>query len=115
MSVNIYGLVKRRAIVTREAARAIAAAIGDMALPGDQALVLDFEGVEAVSPSFVDELLASLADLEPQGPRTVRFRRPPTRLSAKFEAIGRARQMDISEGDGEWVITLPIEATTSDT
>jgi hypothetical protein len=83
------------------------------ALPTDPAIrggdiILDFEGVEAVSPSFVDETVAVveefLQSIESSGSRIL-FVHPPTRLSAKFQAIARGHDLVIAElDDGAWVM-----------
>ncbi len=72
-------------------------------------MTLDFAGVDAVTPSFVDEILAIVEDAIARR-REVSLRlvflHPPTRLSSKFAAIGRARALEIAEApDGEWIIT----------
>lgn len=106
-SVKIYDLIPKRALVTRESARLV----GDsVAAAADRAreIILDFSGVEAVTPSFVDELITVLG--EASGPKETNFRivflNPPTRLSEKFLAIGRGHGLRICESDpGTWTIT----------
>lgn len=107
-SVKIYDLIPKRALVTRESARlvtdSLAAAIADRA----SEIILDFSGVEAVTPSFVDELITVLG--EAAGPEKTNYRivflNPPTRLSEKFLAIGRGHGVRISEAElGKWTIT----------
>jgi hypothetical protein len=110
MKIHVHGILRRRALVTRGAAREIASAIRELEQPDDdeQVVVLDFEGIEAVTPSFVDELLGILTGLELGSSRKVRFLLPPTRLSEKFKAIGRARRVEMSDDVAEeWVIELP--------
>jgi hypothetical protein len=107
-SVKIYDIIPKRALVTRESARlvrdSLAAAVADRA----SEVILDFSGVEAVTPSFVDELITVLGEVA--GPKKTNFRivflNPPTRLSEKFLAIGRGHGLRISESDpGTWTIT----------
>lgn len=77
----------------------------------DGSLELDFAGVDAVTPSFVDELL-ELID-KAVGKRNtdlgthldVFIVNPPTRLSSKFSAVGRARGYEVSESThGRWLM-----------
>jgi hypothetical protein len=110
MSLSVYDLVHKRALVTRQTARAVGVAL-TTALPREAGgeVVLDFSGVEAVTPSFVDEALGSIEEmLRSSDGNQLRlvFVNLPTRLSAKFAAVGRARGLDISESDsGAWIIT----------
>jgi len=73
-------------------------------------LTLDFEGVEAMTPSFVDELLGVLGeavnDNTGEHPQQLTLLHTPTRLSEKFIAIARARDVEIAELDeGTWSVT----------
>lgn len=109
--IRIYELAKRRALVTRQSAKVISDAIAATPADPSMELTLDFEGIEAVTPSFVDELLA-LSESVLRAPNSSRVRilflNAPTRLSAKFTAIARARDVAISENeDGVWSITAP--------
>jgi len=108
-TIRVYDLAKRRALVTRESAKEIGAAIKANSTAESAEVTLDFAGVEAVTPSFVDELLAVADDtLRREGKRRIKllFLNTPTRLSAKFEAVARAREVSISESrEGVWSIT----------
>ncbi len=110
MRLDIHEITSHRALVSRNAARMIATAVKARTdpVPDGDAVILDFSQVEAVTPSFVDELLYQLSELSFRGYRTVKFLSPPDRLSDKFKAIGRARQiaMDEEPSDG-WVLELP--------
>ena len=106
-AIKIYDLLHKRVLVTRESAKAIG---GALAIANDQGeVVLDFSGVDAVTPSFVDEALAVVEKaVRANGQNQIRvvFLHPPTRLSTKFEAIGRGRGLRIKESeDGGWIIT----------
>jgi len=103
----VYDLLGKRALVTRESARAIGDALA--AAVNDHEVTLDFVGIDAVTPSFVDEVLGVLASaFRARGhtPFRVQFLRPPTRMSSKFAALGKGRGLQITEaGDRSWVIT----------
>ena len=109
LSVTVYDLVRKRALVTRQSAAVIGEALAAaLAADGDE-VVLDFSGIDAVTPSFVDEALSSIEGLlrgDVRGQLRVVFLNSPTRLSAKFAAIARARGLEIRESDsGSWTIT----------
>jgi len=108
-TLRIFDLVPRKALVARATARELGAAIeGALNRSGD-AIELDFSGVEAVTPSFVDEILGiiqTVVDGGGVGLERIIVSHPPTRLSSKFEAIGRGRNLHVAEErDGTWVIT----------
>jgi hypothetical protein len=108
-SLTVYDLLRKRALVTRQSARTIGDAVARAFEVGGGEVVLDFSGIDAVTPSFVDEALGSIEDMMSvsDGNRLrLVFVNLPTRLSAKFAAIGRARGLEISESDsGAWIIT----------
>ncbi|MEX0786082.1 MAG: DUF4325 domain-containing protein [Dehalococcoidia bacterium] len=72
-------------------------------------LTVDFRGVEAVTPSFVDEVLTSIEkviETKHHPDASVVFLNPPTRLSEKFAAVGRAHKLTVAETeDGAWVLS----------
>jgi hypothetical protein len=58
--------------------------------------VLDIQGVEAISPSLVDELILAFSG-EPIRCKRLRLKGLPSRLSDKFLAIGRGHGIAIEE------------------
>jgi hypothetical protein len=99
--------MRRKALVTRESAQAIKSAISS-AFESTNEIALDFAEIDAVTPSFIDELVGSIDNAvrraQGQDARLV-FLNVPTRLSAKFAAIGRAHRADMFEpASGEWQI-----------
>lgn len=98
----------RRVLVTRESARSLEADLRRAVSAGGGEVLLDFSGVDGITPSFLDETLGLIQEAyeaaQPGG-LLVRVLSPPTRLTAKFEAVGRGRGLSIREGSGsEWVI-----------
>jgi hypothetical protein len=100
--------------VSRESARPIVEAIREAIRAaedsdeGETMVVVDFEGIAGIAPSFMDELLSAF-DLNGRSrgafSGSVIVANPPTRLSLKFEAIARAREMSISlRPDGSWLL-----------
>jgi hypothetical protein len=108
--IKIHDILHKRALITRGSAAAIREAL--LANAGTKQITLDFTGIDAVTPSFVDELLTLLE--EALGGRTgegteIVFLHPPTRLSTKFSAIGRARNLDMAESeDHAWRISSRV-------
>src|SRR3972149_1615403 len=93
IQVRVFDLFKKRALVTRESARAFQSVLQPLFREGKSEFVLDFAGVEAVTPSFVDELIGlveeSLSNKQQQQVRILFLHAPP-RLSEKFAAVARA-------------------------
>lgn len=109
-TLNLYDLFRKRALITRESAGAIREALSSATEESE--VILDFSGVDAVTPSFVDEVLTVVEEAVHAKDRD-RFRaiflHPPTRLSTKFAAVGRAHRLEITESeDGAWIITAGI-------
>ena len=112
ISLSVYGLLRKRALVTRQSARVIGEALATALAEERSEVVLDFSGIDAVTPSFVDEAL-SLAEETLRAGMQDRLRlvflNPPTRLSAKFAAVGRARGLDMIESEsGAWIISTGL-------
>jgi len=106
--VRIHQLIPMRVLVTRKSAHNIADAISTAGMEKGETVVLDFAGIEAVTPSFVDEVLgiceAALSHRADAGV-VIAIVNPPTRLSSKFSAVARGRGMTILESaDGGWTI-----------
>jgi len=117
-SVNVMQLLAKRVLVTRDSARTLQDALDAELARADREVAIDFEGVEGLTPSFVDELLQVIEESRKRsrhisGLRVV-FLHPPTRLSGKFAAIGRAHGWLFEEAtDGSWVVAVPAKAPDS--
>ena len=115
-TLRIHDLVRKRALVTRESARPIAEALSQANGTDNEDVTLDFAGVDAVTPSFVDEVLAVFETTLRRTSRSS-FRllvvNSPTRLSAKFSAVARARGLEIAESSsGAWTISRPVQSSS---
>lgn len=69
-------------------------------------MVIDLDGIEGITPSFLDEALSiideSVIELGAKN-LDVTILRPPTPLSSKFKAVGRGHGLLITETeDGGW-------------
>jgi len=106
--VPVFRQFEKRALITRESARELQETLASLFQREEPEIILDFAGVDAVTPSFIDELLNAideLRDVSRLRKLQLTFRNVPTRLSAKFEAIGRTHKMDIDEVEnGVWRI-----------
>lgn len=107
MAVAIHELLSNRVLVTRESARSIAPKVAT-AIGRGSALQLDFEHVQGITPSFLDELLSVVHEAFSRfggGGYRIEIIKPPTTLSSKFAAIGRGRHLLIVESPGgSWII-----------
>lgn len=105
--VRIFESIQKRVLVTRDSAHLLSEALISAVRKDPESIELDFEGIDAVTPSFVDELMTVLeqvAESEHTSFRIV-FVRPPMRLSEKFLAIGRGHGRRMTEsGPGSWTI-----------
>ena len=102
--------MQRRVLVTRDSARQLGLALERLSPAAeDDSITLDFEGIEAMTPSFVDELLGVIDHVianPGRQPHRLVLSHAPTRLSEKFIAIARARNVNIAEvGEDSWSIT----------
>jgi len=117
-TLRVNDVLKDRILVSRESARLLEDALRAMWVgatnsgeaPGVAPLTVDFDGIEGVAPSFLDELLSvfeSVIGTESNGDqRRLIVANPPTRLSLKFEAIARGHGMSVRAGpDGSWFLT----------
>src|SRR6266568_4868629 len=103
--MRIYDVYKQPVLVTRESAHAVRnlLAVSDDEEDGS---VLDFTGVEAITPSFFDELVGEIIISFAQRPGSkVTLANVPTHLSTKYEAVARGRRVKIAEPvPGHWEI-----------
>lgn len=114
-TLRVSEVLKDRVLVSREAARSLqgslAALLSDTSLPQTSpdapALALDFEGVEGIAPSFLDELLTMIetfvSEASTREHQRLAVLNLPTRLSLKFEAVARGHGMSVQAlPDGSW-------------
>lgn len=117
-TLRVSDVLKDRILVSRESARllkdALHAIMADAWTPenasGTTSMAVDFEGIEGIAPSFLDELLSvfeSVIGSETNArERCLVVANPPTRLSLKFEAVARGHGMSVRAlPDGSWLLT----------
>ncbi len=121
---RVNDVLKDKILVSRESARLLETAIiaalerstARQRSPDEKPIAVDFDGVEGMAPSFLDELLSILESLTAASPkgreRGVIVRNPPTRLSLKFEAVARGHGMTARAlPDGSWLLTSNANTT----
>jgi len=117
-TLRVHDILKDRILVSRESARQLEAPLVAMLAaqktPADASEVspvtVDFEGVEGIAPSFLDELLQIFESLVAKKPSDdsghLIVANPPTRLSSKFEAVARGHDMSVRAlPNGSWSLT----------
>ena len=98
-TIEVYQLLQRKILVTRESASAVREAI-ESSISAEGEVALDFSGIDAVTPSFVDEILGMIDDARASSSRRevrVVFSHAPTPLSAKYLAIGKRHGATMSQ------------------
>ncbi len=115
-TLRVKDVLNDKILVSRESARALAQPLRAMMEIPERGsateaspLTVDFEGVEGMAPSFLDELLtlfdALLATAAGNADRTLTVANPPARLSRKFEAAARGHGLSVRLlPDGSWAI-----------
>ena len=111
-TLKMYDTLQKRALVTRQSATIIQEVLAAILRQGDRELSVDFSGIDAITPSFIDETLwilkQHLQRYEESEFRII-FLNPPTRLSSKFVSVGRAHELEMEETEsGSWVINSRI-------
>lgn len=104
--VKVFPLFNKKALITRESARLLQGKIKPLITSRERELVLDFDGIEAMAPSFMEGVLTVIDEIyvPSNGPFGVVFLNPPTRLSEKFAAVARAHELSIREIPNGWLI-----------
>ena len=109
MAVPVYEITQSRALVTRAGAIEFAEHLRS---ESDAApLTLDLTSIQALAPSFFDELLGRITELSEGRVHTITIKNAPRPLAEKDRAVARGRGAQIREvGEAEWEIRLPTPA-----
>ncbi|PKB64313.1 MAG: hypothetical protein BZY80_03220 [SAR202 cluster bacterium Io17-Chloro-G2] len=111
--INLFEIVGKRVLVTRESARSLETIVLTALVEGQGEVELDFSGVDGLTPSFFDETLAILEESAVEGDESqfhILMTNPPTELSSKFAAVSRGHNLALDElENGTWVITKSIQ------
>ena len=109
--VRVHPLFKRRALVTRASTDLLRDAIAEAAGNGNR-VALDLTGIDAITPSFIDQVLQIVEGcLGQESDRIeVLMLNPPSGLSSRLEAIGRAHHSVVTEDEkGNWIIPVGFQ------
>lgn len=118
-AIRVRDILERPVLISRETARVLEGPLAAAMTPSVDAnastpvaVVIDFEGISGVAPSFVDEMIKILEERLAPGPggRPLRLTitNVPTRLSSKFAAIARGHSLSIEAfPDGSWELRSP--------
>ena len=107
-TLKLYPLFKRRALVTRESTDVLRDAIAEAAGSGNR-VALDLTGIDAITPSFIDQVLQIVEGCIGQESDRIEvlMLNPPSGLSSRLEAIGRAHRSIVTEDEkGNWIIPV---------
>ena len=100
--IRVFDIIPKRVLISRETVRQPAPAVA-AARSEDDSTIIDFDGVEAVAPSVIDELLLLL---EQEGlSDEVRIVRMPAEPSSKYFAVARAHGLLLVIEADEWKLT----------
>ncbi len=111
-AIRIRDLIRSPVLVTRGSARSLSELLSKAPLAEEY--VLDFAGIEGITPSFMDELLAVLAELQEARSTSLRIHvlSPPTRLTSKFQAVGRSHNLEVTElREDHWLMVYSRPAS----
>ena len=108
-TLKMHEMLGRRVLVTRDSARTMLPKLAAALAEGCGQVALDCSGVAGMTPSFLDETLSIIEQcMATAGNRQLRVtvENPPTELSSKYAAVGRAHNLAVEESSsGAWVIS----------
>ena len=114
-AIRLSEMYAIRVLTTRASARILRGELDRALQAGRGHAGLDFAGIDGITPSFLDEVLTVLEEAAAAGGHDefeLKVLNPPTRLSSKFEAVGRGHRLSIHQTDAQtWSIipeTLPV-------
>ncbi len=117
-TLRVNDVLKDKVLVSRESAHVLEDALSAMMAAartpenssGTTSIAVDFEGIEGIAPSFLDELLSIFESIVGSETNDLEWcllvANPPTRLSLKFAAVARRHGMSVRAlPDGSWLLT----------
>ena len=117
--IRIHDILPQRALITRGSADRLREVLAGASVGSGNRFILDFSKIDAVTPSFIDQMLLIIGQLMEDGalPEVdIEFINVPTRLSAKFSALAKAHGaqiIQVSESSGgAWLITKRSDPLT---
>lgn len=108
IDILMHELSGKSSLLTRGTADHILSKIEVAQLDPSSPIVVNFNNVLAVTPSFLDQFLGGLKRMisdRYSGSITLCFVQVPTNASEKFAAVGRSHKMVLQEkSDREWLL-----------
>ena len=104
--VSVYPIYNKKALVTRDAAGALQEDVLESSRHGEP-LALDLSGVQAITPSFLDQLLLMVERSLPRegDPVSVVMLNSPPGFRDRLESIGRVHRLKVVSDDvGDWLV-----------
>lgn len=114
--IHVRDVLPDRMLVTRASARELQPRLEEAAAdPGDR-VELDFDGVAGMTPSFFDELLATVEEASDAGDsNTVELvvHNAPTDASSKFQAVAEGHECSLSANEERRGVLQSLTASAS--
>ena len=104
--VNLYSIFNQRALVTRESTNVLKDDVCVAARDGEP-LALNLSGIQAMAPSFLDQLLLMMEESLPAGAPPVKLLmlNSPPGFRDRMESIGRYHHLKVlSDHQGDWLV-----------
>ena len=104
--VNLYSIFNQKALVTREATSVLKDDVF-VATRDGELLAFDLSEIQAMTPSFLDQLLLMVEDSLPSGAEQVKILmvNSPPGFRNRMESIGRYHRLKVvSDGQGDWLV-----------
>ena len=111
--VNLYSIFNQEALVTRESTEVLDNSVFTAAQDGEL-LAFDLSGIQAVTPSFLDQLLLAVEESLPTGSPPVKLLmlNSPPGFRDRMESIGRYHHLKVvSDAQGDWLIPADSPAS----
>lgn len=107
--IVLADLVEAQVLGARSSVGAFAPVLRKRMAAGSGSIEIDFKGIQAVSPSALDELLAAMREFSQD--RDIQLSNMASGATWKFEAIARAHGRTLVEnGPQSWVFKAPVES-----
>lgn len=108
-SISVRAAIEMPIAVSRDSARKLKLAMDEAFRISSRAEV-DFSGIEAITPSFLDELVRVSEEGAGAALWSVVLLNMPSALTSKFATIGRSHRVPMEAAKDRWFLT-PQDAT----
>lgn len=106
-AVKLYDLLAKRVLASRESAKTLRPEIEKLAANAVDQIELDFAGVEAMTTSFIDEVLTILEEVTEQRGRDIVVTHLAAHLVPRLELVARGHHLAVGrESEDVWILRL---------